>query len=177
MAAASIAPEPVAPEPFAPERRVAELGLVVPDYSDPPYGQRYGVMKAYHRTGRIVTLSGITPEDRAGTKVFPGVVGVDVTVEQGYAAARAAAVNVLGLIRYAVGSLDEVSGFVNTQCYVAVGGGFTDVNLVSNGAADLFLAVFGDPVGRSTSIGLGISALSGNNCFEMIATVETRSAP
>lgn len=159
-----------------PDQRVTELGLVVPDYSDPPYGRRYGVMKAYHRSGRLLMLSGITPEDRAGVKVFPGIVGAGVTVEQGYAAARAAAVNVLGLIRYAVGSLQEVTAIVNTQCYVAVGGGFTDVNLVSNGAADLFMEVFGDPVGRSTSIGLGISALSGNNCFEMIATVETRSA-
>ncbi len=51
------------------------VGLVIPDYSDPPYGERYATMKAFHHLGRELTISGITPEDRQGTKVFPGRVG------------------------------------------------------------------------------------------------------
>ena len=125
----------------SPEQRVRELGLVIPDYANPPYGERYGRMKAFHRSGRIVTISGMTPETRDGIKVHPGRVGENVTVEQGYEAARAAATNVLGLIRYAVGSLDEVSAIVNTLCFVVTSIDFSDVNLVTNGAADLFIDV------------------------------------
>ena len=158
------------------ERRAAQLGLVIPDYANPPYGERYGTMKAFHRSGRTLTLSGITPEDRAGNKVFPGRVGSTVTLEEGYQAARYAAINVLGLIRHAVGSLDEVTGFVRTLTCVVVTPEFTDVNLVTNGAADLFMQVFGDPVGRATSMGLGVNTLSGGNVFEMTAVVETRSS-
>ncbi|WP_159499720.1 RidA family protein [Microbacterium sp. 18062] len=157
------------------EERVRELGLVIPDYADPPYGERYATMKAFHHLGRQLTISGMTPEDRQGNRVFPGRVGETVTLEQGYAAARYAAVNVLGLIRYAVGSLDEVTGFIRTLTFVCVSPGFTDVNLVTNGAADLFIEVFGDRIGRSTSAGIGVTSLSGNNVFEMVTVVETRS--
>lgn len=158
------------------EQRVKELGLTIPDYADPPYGLRYAPMKAYHRKGHILTLSGMTPEDRQGNKVFPGRVGEDVTPEQAYQAARYAAINVLGLIRFAVGSLDDVRGFVNTLCCVATVPEYTDVNLVTNGAADLFVEVFGDDIGRAPSMGLGIVSLSGGNVFELTAVVETHSS-
>ncbi|MFG6446203.1 RidA family protein [Microbacterium sp. P07] len=157
------------------ERRVAEMGLVIPDYANPPYGERYATMKAFHHLGRVLTISGITPEDRQGNKVHPGRVGDTVTLDEGYAAARYAAINVLGLIRFAVGSLDEVTGFIRTLTFVVVAPEFTDVNLVTNGAADLFVEVFGDEIGRSTSAGIGVSSLSGGNVFEMIAEVETRT--
>lgn len=157
------------------EQRVREMGLVIPDYANPPYGERYATMKAFHHVGRTLTLSGITPEDRQGNKVHPGRVGQTVTVEEGYAAARYAAINVLGLIRFAVGSLDEVTGFIRTLTFVCVDPDFWDVNLVTNGAADLFVEVFGDAIGRSTSAGIGVTSLSGGNVFEMVTVVETRS--
>ncbi|MEU8021925.1 MULTISPECIES: RidA family protein [Micromonospora] len=159
-----------------PEQRVAELGLVIPDYADPPYGERYGAMKPFHRSGRTLTLGGMTPEDRQGNKVFPGRVGATVTPEQGYEAARYTAVNVLGLIRFAVGSLDEVTSFVRTLCLVVTTPEFSDVNLVANGANDLFVEVFGDRVGRATSASVGVLSLSGGNVFEILTVVETRGA-
>ncbi|MBB2975376.1 hypothetical protein FHX49_000942 [Microbacterium endophyticum] len=158
------------------EQRVKEMGLVIPDYANPPYGERYATMKAFHRTGRTLTISGITPEDRQGNKVHPGRVGDTVTLEEGYAAARYAAINVLGLIRFAVGSLDEVSAFVRTLTFVVVTPEFSDVNLVTNGAADLFVEVFGDTIGRSTSAGIGVMNLSGGNVFEMVTVVETKTS-
>lgn len=156
------------------EARAAALGLQIPDYANPPYGERYATMKAYHHLGHVLTISGMTPENRQGVKVFPGTVGDTVTQEQAYQAARYTAVNVLGLFRYAVGSLDEVVGFIRTLTFVVVAPGFTDVNLVTNGAADLFVEVFGDTIGRSTSAGIGVSGLSGGNVFEMVAEVQTR---
>ena len=47
---------------YSPEARVRELGLVVPDYADPPYGGRYGSsLRAFHRMGDLLELSGMTP--------------------------------------------------------------------------------------------------------------------
>ncbi|MEU6642582.1 RidA family protein [Saccharomonospora sp. NPDC046836] len=163
------------PTTSTPEQRVAELGLVIPDYSDPPYGERYSPMKPFHRSGRTLTISGMTPEDRQGTKLFPGRVGADVTQEQGYQAARATAVNVLGLIRHGAGSLDEVTALVSTLCFVVTAPDFTDVNLVANGANDLFVEVFGDEIGRGTSASIGVTSLSGGNVFELVTVVETRT--
>ena len=159
------------------EQRVAALGLDIPDYANPPYGERYGAMKAFHISGRIVTLSGMTPESRDGVMLHPGRIGADVTVEQGYAAARYAAMSVLGLIRSALGSLDEVSAIVNALCFTVTTPEFADVNLVCNGATDLLIEVFGPEVGRTTSAGIGVMSLSRGNCFEMWTTVEARTAP
>ena len=49
-------------------------------------------------------------------------------------------------------------------------------NQVTNGAADLWVEVFGDIVGRSTSAGIGVTSLSGGNVFEITASVQTRSS-
>jgi enamine deaminase RidA (YjgF/YER057c/UK114 family) len=160
----------------SPEARVRELGLRVPDYSDPPYGGRYGTMKPFHRSGRLLMLSGMTPETRDGTMLHPGRLGRDVTVEQGYAAARLAAVNLLGLVRLALGTLDEVAFVVSTLDFVVTTEDFTDGHLVSEGAADLLIEVFGAEAARATRATIGAMSLSRGNCFEIWATVECRSA-
>ncbi len=162
----------------SPEARVRELGLQIPDYSDPPYGGRYGTMKPFHRAGQLVTLSGLTPETRDGTMLHPGRLGngpTDLSIEQGYAAARFTATNLLGLIRLAIGSLDEVCCLVSTLCFVVTTPDFTGVNKVTMGASDLLVDVFGDAAGRATSAGIGVMSLSRGNCYEMIATVESRT--
>jgi enamine deaminase RidA (YjgF/YER057c/UK114 family) len=108
--------------------------------------------------------------------LHPGRLGRDVSVEQGYAAARLTAVNLLGLIRLALGSLDEVSHFVSTLDFVVTTEDFTDLHLVSDGASDLIVEVFGAEVGRATRATIGAMSLSRGNCFEIWATVECRSA-
>lgn len=127
------------------------------------------------RHGRgLVTVGGVLPETCDGVRVHPGRVGEDVTLADGYAAARFAGLRVLGLLRAAIGSLDDITGFVRTLTFVAVGGGFTDINRVTNGAADLWVEVFGDPGGRSTSAGIGVASLPRGNVFQITATVQLR---
>ena len=154
------------------EKRAAELGLEIPDYTDPPYGGRYGRMKAFHRIGDLVELSGITPESRDGTRLNPGSVGLDLTVEEGYAAARLTAINALGLIRYALGSLDEVVALSRALCFVVSPPGFEDLHLVSNGANDVFLDVFGPERGAAGRASIGSTGLSRGNCFELWLSLE-----
>lgn len=154
------------------EARVRELGLAIPDYSDPPYGRRYGPMKPFHRIGDLLEVSGLTPEDRQGNRLHPGVVGVDVTVEQGYEAARLTAIHTLGMIRYALGSLDAVKSLSRALCFVVCPPGFEQLHDVSNGASDLFLDVFGDEVGSMGRASIGATTLSRNNCFELWLSLE-----
>ncbi|MCT2086659.1 RidA family protein [Microbacterium enclense] len=157
------------------ERRVLELGLEIPDYTDPPYGGRYGAgLKAFHRTGDLVELSGITPESRAGVQVHPGLVGSEVTLEQAQEAARQAAINGLGLIRLAVGSLDAVAGLSRALCFVLCGPEFDRLNEVSNGATDLFLDVFGPEIGAVGRASIGATSLTRRNSFELWLSFEAR---
>lgn len=160
-----------------PEQRVRELGLEIPDYADPPYGRRYGRMKPFHRIGDLLELSGLTPENRVGDRLNPGVVGVDVTIEEGYAAARLTAVHTLGIIRYALGSLDNVKSLSRGLCFVVCPPGFEDLHLVSNGATDLFLEVFGEEAGSIGRASIGATTLSRNNCFELWLSLECHPEP
>ncbi|QJU55180.1 RidA family protein [Herbiconiux sp. KACC 21604] len=158
------------------EERAAELGLVIPDYASVPYhGLSYGSMKAFHKTGNLLFLSGHV-EDAPGHEGDPlhaGRLGAEVTVEQGYEAARLTALNCLATIRLALGTLDRVKGLVGSLNYVAVAPGFTDVHLISSGATDLFRDLFGPENGLGGRATLGVSALAGNHCFENVLTIET----
>ncbi|AWB88606.1 RidA family protein [Homoserinimonas hongtaonis] len=156
------------------EERVAALGLEIPDYVNPPYGGRYGAMKAFHHTGKLLMLSGMTPEGRDGVMLNPGRIGDDVSSDEGYAAGRKTAISVLGLIRLALGSLDEVESMARTVCYGVTTPDYLDVNIAGNGANDLFLEVFGPVAGRVASASIGVMSLSRGNSFEIVATVETK---
>jgi YjgF/chorismate_mutase-like, putative endoribonuclease len=159
----------------SPEQRAHELGLAIPDYANPPYGGRYGsALKAFHRTGDLLELSGITPDSRDGVLLHPGVVGADVTVEQAREAARFTAINALGMIRYALGSLDEVVALSRGLCFVLCPPGFERLNDVSNAASDLFLDVFGPVAGRMGRASIGATALTRSACFELWLSLECR---
>jgi enamine deaminase RidA (YjgF/YER057c/UK114 family) len=156
------------------DARADRLEHPVPHYANPPYGARYGKkIKAFHRTGNLLILGGMTPESRDGTILHPGRLGENLTVEQGYAAARKAAINCLGMIRLAVGSLDRVLEPVQLLAYVTSTPGFDRHNEVGEGASDVLHEVFGE-AGAATRATLGVSGLAGGNCFEMVLTVELK---
>lgn len=154
------------------EARVLELGLDIPDYANPPYGLRYGPLKLSHRIGNLVELSGLTPETRSGERLHPGSVSVDITIEQGYEAARLTAIHTLGMIRYAIGSLNNVVNISRGLCFVVCPPGFERLHEVSAGASDLFIDVFGPAVGSMGRASIGATALTRNNCFELWLSLE-----
>jgi len=155
------------------EVRVAELGLDVPDYTTVPYlGLKYGSMKSHHVSGNLLFLSGHVPDQADDTPLHPGRLGGEVTVEQGYQAARLTAVNCLATIRLALGSLNRVNALVRSLNFVVVAPGFVDVNLVANGATDLFRDVFGEQAGLGGRATIGVACLAHNHCFENWLTVE-----
>jgi enamine deaminase RidA (YjgF/YER057c/UK114 family) len=155
------------------DRRVEELGLEVPDYTvNPYYGPTYGSMKAHHQVGTLLFLSGHVPEYPDGTILYPGRLGTEVSIDQGYEAARLTALNCLAGIRFALGTLDRVVSIVRSLNFVVCTHEFHDVHLVSSGATDLFRDIFGEERGLGGRATIGVMSLARNHCFENWLTVE-----
>ena len=102
--------------------------------------------------------------------VIAGTAGADRTIADGYAAARACALNHLAVLKQALGSLDKVQQIVSVNGYVNAVAGFPDSPAVINGASDLLVAVFGD-AGRHVRAAIGVSALPRNALVELQMTV------
>lgn len=153
------------------ERRLQDLKITLPDFGEVGYyGESYGKMKAHHRVGNLLFLSGHVPE-RNGTILHPGRLGDTLTIEQGYEAARLVGINCLAGLKHAVGDLDRVVSIVRSLCFVVCTPQFHDVHKVSSGATDLFAEVLGDRGigGRAT---IGATSLARNHCFELWLTAE-----
>ena len=156
------------------EEKLEAMGIELPDFSrDGYYGASYGSMKAHHRTGDILFLSGHIPES-GGKLIHPGVLGKNVTIEQGYEAARVTAINCLAGIKYATGDLDNVVSVIRSLNFVVCTPDFLEVNRMSSGATDLFVEVFGEEKGLGGRATIGVTSLSSGHCFEDWLTVEVR---
>lgn len=142
------------------DARTAELGIALPS-SIPPVGNYLRAMK----TGNLLFVSGHLP-DSAGAPIHLGQLGRDLTVEQGYRAAREAMIAMLGTVRNELGSLDRVTRVVKLLGMVHSSGDFTDQPAVINGASDLLLEIFGDVAPHARSA-VGMSQLPRNNCVEI----------
>lgn len=122
------------------------------------------------RVGNLLFLSGHGPT--AGTP--PGKVGKDLTLQQGYDAARATGLNLLATARAALGSLDKVKRVVKVLGMVNSAPGFTDHPKVINGFSDLMVEVFGEAIGKHARSAVGMAELPTNIPveIEMILEVE-----
>ena len=148
----------------APEARIRELGIDLPAPSAP--GGNYVSAKT---VGAIVYLSGAISTDASG--VVTGTVGVNRTVEEGYAAARACALTQLSVLQRHLGSLDTIKNIVTVNGYVNCVAGFADSPKVINGASDLFVEIFGD-AGRHVRAAVGVTALPLNALVELQISVQ-----
>src|SRR5271170_437221 len=128
--------------------RFTRLGWVLPE--PPKAGGNYVPAKT---VGRIVYLAGaISTIDGA---VVTGTVGLDRTIEEGYADARACALTQLAVLKQHLGSLDAVKQVVTLNGYVNAVSGFEDSPKVINGASDLLVEIFGD-AGRHVRAAIGV---------------------
>ena len=155
-------------------KRVEELGLLLPGAGGGAgyYGTRYGKMKPHYLSDKLLFLSGQTAGvDGEGKALFPGRLGRDVTVEQGYEAARLTGLNCLSCIKDAVGDLDRVKRVVKLVGFVNSSPDFTDQPKVVNGCSDLFVEVFGD-AGRHARSAVGVAQLPFNVSVEVEAVIE-----
>jgi len=149
------------------ETRLSDLGIVLPD--PPAPGGNYVPAKT---VGQIVYLAGAISSDRSG--VISGTVGLDCTVDQGYAAARACGLAQLAVLKQHLGSLDRIKSILSVNGYVNAIAGFADSPKVINGASDLFVEIFGE-AGKHVRAAIGVPALPRNALVELQMTVELES--
>jgi enamine deaminase RidA (YjgF/YER057c/UK114 family) len=146
------------------EERIRELGILLPPA--PMAGGNYVSAK---KAGKIVYLAGVISASPSGA--ITGTVGLDRTIEDGYAAARACALTQLSVLQSHLGSLDKVISIISATGYVNAVPGFADSPKVINGASDLLIEVFGE-AGRHVRAAIGVAALPRNALVELQLTVE-----
>lgn len=152
------------------EEKLTALGLTLPDletqYRINPSGARF---VSHCAVQNLLYLSGTVPV-KGGQPLHPGMLGKDLTVEQGYEAARYAALISLVAIKYALGDLDRVTQVVQLIGFVNSAPGFTEQPRVINGAVDLLVALYGER-GKPTRAAIGCQGLSDNHSVEVVLTV------
>ena len=120
--------------------------------------------------GSLLYLPGVI-SSRDGEVIYRGKVGVDLTIEQGYAASQLCALNLLACLHAATGTLDSVHQVVSVNGYVNCSSGFADSPKVINGASDLLVALWGD-AGRHVRAAIGVAGLPANAAVEVQMVVE-----
>ena len=135
-----------------PEQRLKELGITL---EEPPAPVANYVPAV--RTGNLIFVSGQSCIVN-NKPVYSGKLGRDLTLEEGYRAARIAALNCLSIIRKEAGSLDRVSRVVKLLGLVSSAPGFNEQPAVINGASDLMVELFGDN-GRHARSAVGTNEL------------------
>jgi enamine deaminase RidA (YjgF/YER057c/UK114 family) len=126
------------------------------------------------RTGNLLYLAGHGPMRADGKPSFTGKVGRELSVEQGYQAAREVGLALLATTRVALGSLDKVKRVVKVLGMVNSADGFGDQPKVMNGFSDLMVEVFGESIGKHARSAVGMAGLPVNIPveIEMILEVE-----
>jgi enamine deaminase RidA (YjgF/YER057c/UK114 family) len=116
------------------------------------------------QTGRLVFLSGhIAKKDG---KPWVGQLGKNMATEEGKAAARAIAIDLMGTLHAAVGDLGKVKRIVKLMSLVNSTGDFTEHHLVTNGASELLGEVFGDE-GTHARSAFGVAQIPTGACVEI----------
>lgn len=154
------------------EHKLAALGLVLPPAVTPPSG--VVLPFAFVRVvGRRALISGHGPLNADGTIAAPlGKLGREVTVEQGYAAARLTALAMLGSLQRALGDLDRITAWTRVFGMVASAPGFDRQPAVINGFSDLILELFGPDIGAHSRSAVGMAELPFNIPVEIEGEVE-----
>lgn len=120
------------------EDRLTELGLELPQPLEPP--GNFELVKIHDG---LAYIAGHGPFD-GGTPLIQGVIGRDLTLEEGYHAARLTALSILASLRLRLGDLDRVSQWIRAVGYVHCEPGFGQNAKVMNGFSDLIVELWGD---------------------------------
>jgi enamine deaminase RidA (YjgF/YER057c/UK114 family) len=136
------------------ESTLKDKGITLPPPST-PLANYVGAV----RTGNLLYLSGHGPIRTGGAYSVTGKVGRDLTVEQGYAAAREVGLCLLATTRASLGSLDRVKRIVKVLGMVNSAENFGDQPKVINGFSDLMVEVFGEAIGKHARSAVGMAGL------------------
>ena len=127
------------------------------------------------RTGNLVYLAGVGCRQPSGELVI-GKLGMDLTIEQGYEAAKWCAVALLGNLQQEIGDLDKVVRFIKLLGMVNSAPDFLEPPAVVNGCSDLIVELYGER-GRHARSAVGLATLPFGMAVEVEAIVEVRPWP
>ena len=147
------------------ESRLAELGYTLPDPPAP-----IGNYLPASRSGNIMWMAGVGSGRADGSRIS-GKLGADLTVEQGYEAARWCALNLLARMKAELGDLDRVTSILKVVGMVNSSPDFGEQAKVVDGASDLFVELFGD-AGRHSRSAPGMAVLPGNTAVIVDCVIE-----
>ena len=143
------------------EQKLAAQGIVVHEPAAPVANY-----VGFVRTGNLLVVSGQICIDAQGKLIAKGKLGRDVSVEQGAAAARGCAINLLAQVKAALGDLDRVARVVRLGGFINSEPTFLEGPKVMNGASDLVVEVLGDK-GRHARTTVGVAALPADAAVEV----------
>ena len=141
------------------EDKLRLLGLALPPPFQPPQGVVFP-FQFVRVVGRRALISGHGPQAPDGSIASPrGKVGKDLTIEEGYHAARLTALSILGSLQRALGDLDRVGAWVKVLGMVNSAPGFNRQPSVINGFSDLILELYGPEIGAHSRSAVGLAEL------------------
>ena len=149
----------------SPLQKLDSMGLKLPPTSTP-----IANYVKFVRTGNLVYTSGHGPT-RLDGQLITGTLGADLTIEQGYEAAKVTGLQLLATLQAAIGDLGKVKRNVKVLGMVRCTDDFKDQPKVMNGFSDLMVAVFGDK-GKHARSAVGMNALPNGMAVEIEMVVE-----
>jgi len=150
------------------EEKIKKMKIEIPEAAKP-----VASYVPFRRVGNLIYISG--QDCRVNGKLkYEGKVGRDVTEEEAYEAARITAINLLTILKNAIGNLDKVVKIVNLHGFVNSADGFVRQPMVINGASDLLLEVFGEK-GKHSRCALSANELPFNTPVEIEMIVEVEN--
>lgn len=147
------------------DKKLKELGIELLTPSKPIANYVKAV-----RVGNLLYLSGHGPSRADGTTIT-GKLGADMTIEQGYEAAKQTGISILSTLKAELGDLNKVKRVVKVLGMVNCTETFPDQPKVINGFSDLIVAVFGEK-GKHARSAVGMNSLPGNMAVEIEIIVE-----
>ncbi len=139
--------------------KLKALGITLPPVSTPA-----AAYVPFVQTGKLVFLSGHIAKQEG--KAWVGQLGKTMGTEEGKAAARAIAIDLMGTLQAAVGDLGKITRIVKLMSLVNSTGDFTEQHLVTNGASELLGEVFG-PAGSHARSAFGVAQIPMGACVEI----------
>jgi len=147
------------------EAKLRELGITLPEPPKPVANYVNGV-----RTGNLIFLAGKGPVRADGSEIT-GKLGREISIEEGYEAARLTAINQLSVLKAMLGDLNKVKRIVKVLGMVNSDPSFVEQPAVINGFSDLMVEVFGDR-GRHARAAVGMASLPRGQAVEIELIVE-----
>jgi enamine deaminase RidA (YjgF/YER057c/UK114 family) len=152
---------------MAAEARLKELGIELPKPAEPVANY----VRA-RQVGSLLFVAGHGPAADTSGKRPRGKVGGDLTIDEGYQAARLCGLNLLASVRAELGSLDRVKQVVKLLGMVNCAPGFDQTPPVINGCSDLLVEVFGQEIGQHARSAVGMAELPSTIPVEIEMIVE-----